>query len=231
MASAQLPRYGFNEKVIVIDRTDAHSKLSPFHLIFENQSSATWSFVVYQSSKDRLPTQSKMLAWMSQKAAPQTAIKYSWSPEYSFVWSQTGELTNASTIFANQVYPTELTGSDNRITLLKNTDGAYQFSQPSPGAPPDAYIGASAAIPGQTLSVGIGIAKVPVLIAQAQPSVVLTFVPSFSTCIGFGQNIAKGQVLGSNSLNGPTQITYPANKYTATATLSQSNTWSISYEP
>ena len=196
-----------------------------YSLTFLNNSSNTWDACVYQNDPDLGNPNVQSLAWFSKTAAPTTKILFSWTVDYSFVWSETGQLIPGVLFSASQNWDADLS-STNQVTFTKS-GGAFTFQNQTKGPQGGTlYIGEDGTIPKNTASVGIGMSGSGVYVVQAQPNITATFTPHPVYYITFG-TYTQGEVLDIGQITNDAQIAFPPNVYAMTAILNADNTWTI----
>jgi|GEM_PF-3180478 len=207
----------------VVDRslTDAQT----YSLTFQNRSNNDWSFLCFQNQPTGLPSGYFPLAWFSFPVASDAQVKFKWSIDYSFVWSQTGELQPGIQFNAGQILPADLT-SKNAVTFTRLSDKAFKFINATQGTKGVLTIAQDPTIPSQIASVGIGMSNTPSYVVQAQPNINATFEPNPHYYVAFGVSIDEGQVLNISQFSQIKEIAFPPNLFAATVTLQADNTWS-----
>lgn len=196
-----------------------------YSIDFENNSVNAGDVCIYQTQPDIGVYNVMSLAWLTKKAASNSDVKFTWGIDYSFVWSETGELKPGVIFEASQNIPADL-DTDNQIKLTY-PDGYYEFSETSVGPNPgNLYISEGARIPINQASVGIGMSGAGTFVVQAQPNMNLMFTPHPVYWITFG-NFEPGQVLDIEQVTNKAEIPFPANCYEMKAVLNQDNTWDI----
>lgn len=190
-----------------------------------NNSTQTGSICVYQSDPNVNNPQVMSLAWFSKAVAPKTKTKFTWTIDYSFVWSETGQLVPGVVFDASQTFPADLS-STNQVTFMK-AGGAFTFANQTagPGAG-SLYIMEDGSIPSNTASVGIGMSGAGTFAVPSQPNMTLIFSPHPKYWVTFG-NYEAGEVLDITSISQKAQIDYPINVYSMTATFGADNKWTI----
>jgi rhizosphere induced protein len=212
----------------LVDRTSALNAGQQYTLIFNNQSPNNWTFVCFQNQPSGLPMNYVSLAWFAQPAAPRTRIIFRWQVDYSFVWSQTGTLAPGVIFTASQDIPTNGVTSNNAITFTREPNGAFNFKDQATGPSGALTIQQDDTIPFNTASIGIGVSGAGTFAVQAQPNIPVTFVPTPTYYVAFGQSIQEGLVLNISQFTQVAQIQFPVNIYEVTATLLPNNKWSLS---
>lgn len=196
-----------------------------YTLIVVNNSSNPGNACVYQKDPDLGVPNVMSLAWFAKYAFPTTTLRFSWTVDYNFVWSQTGQLVPGVMFTASQS-PSANLSTTNQITLDYQS-GAYDFTNQTQG--PEAgtlYIREGPSVPLNQAAVGIGMSGFGTFVVQAQPNLNLTFTPDPEYWITFG-TYSQGQVLNIGSITNPAQIVFPPNIFSMTAILDQSNKWSV----
>ena len=211
----------------VVDRTSKLATGQTYSIVFENDSPNNWTFVCFQNQPTGLPNDYVSLAWFAQPAAPNTKIIFSWQIDYSFVWSQTGTLTPGVVFTASQTFPTQGLTAQNEISFTREPNGAFNFVNQTTGPSGALTINQESTIPFNTASVGIGMSGAGTFAVPAQPNINVTFVPTPTYYIAFGQSVQQGEVLNIAQFSDVKQVIFPVNQYEVTAVLQANNTWSI----
>ncbi len=199
----------------------------PYKLRFVNNSINNWTFVCFQDQPTGLPKNYKQLAWFAKSAAPDSNVTFEWEIDYSFVWSETGELLPGVVFDAGQTKPADLK-LNNQIGYT-HTDDFYFENQgkgPNPGA---LKIVQDDTIPTHTSSVGIGMSGAGTFVVQAEPNIDVTFTPTPNYYITFMDSMQRGEVMNITETAAVKQIVFPPNQFLATATLGPDNLWTVSY--
>ena len=196
-----------------------------YNLIFQNNSSNTWTAAVYQDDPNIGNPDVMSLAWFTKAAAPTTNVQFSWTIDYGFVWSETGTLTDGVVFTASQDWSADLT-STNRVGFT-NQNSAFTFQDQTQGPQPGTLsIVQDGTIPANTASVGVSMSGAGTYAVQAQPNITASFTPHPNYWITFGQ-YTKGEVMDIGQLTNKAAVEFPANVYSMTAILSATNTWSV----
>ncbi len=195
-----------------------------YTLIFKNNSTLPGNACVYQKDPGFGPN-IMSLAWFSKYAFQTTQLTFQWKVDYSFVWSQTGQLIPGVIFAASQYWPADLSTS-NKVTFT-NQAGAYTFKDQVPGPTQGSlYIYEDGKLPSNQASVGIGMSGYGTFVQQAQPNLELAFTPHPEYWITFG-NYTQGQVLNVQSITQAARVEFPVNVFSMTAILNPDNTWTI----
>ena len=196
-----------------------------YTLKFENHSKNLGDVCIYQTDPKFDQDENVMsLAWFTKRTHPETKVDFKWGGNYSFVWSETGELKPGVIFEASQVVEADLENTNKAVFdyiqnafLIKNEDG---------GKAGCLQISESSNIPFDTASVGIGMSGAGTFVKRAQPNMNLEFTPHPEYWITFG-NFVKGEVLDIGEITNKQKIDFPANQYSLTVILQEDNTWKI----
>jgi hypothetical protein len=196
-----------------------------YSLIFVNNSTQNGSACIYQQDPDITIPDVMSLAWFTKSTSPTTKVIFTWSIDYQFVWSETGNLVPGVIFVASQTWDADLS-TKNQVTFTK-VDGPYTFTAQTQGPRTGSlYISEEPSIPPNQASVGVGMSGFGTFAVQAQPNTSLVFTPHPQYWITFG-NYTQGEVMDISEVNAPAQIEFPANVYSMTAILNNDNTWTI----
>lgn len=200
-----------------------------YRLTAINNSSDYVDFCVYQTQPNLGVPNAKSLAWFSDPAWPTTKIAFDWTIDYSFVWSQTGELVPGVVFHAAQVWDADPSDTSNNQILFDYEQSAYTFENGSAVDTPqrgNLYIKELATIPLKAASVGIGMSGAGTFAVQAQPNQNLVFTPHPLYWITAG-TFTPGEVLDVGQISNAAQVVFPPGVFAMTATLNLDNTWTI----
>ena len=126
-----------------------------YTLRFKNRSDSQHDFLVYQKGIEVNMPNIYTLAWFAKPVANGVDVDFTWTIDYSFVWSEQGQLKPGITFHANQVVVGDLLTA-NLIDFSK-VDGAFQFGKPTgTGASGSLTIDGDNSIPKHAAKVGIG---------------------------------------------------------------------------
>lgn len=205
-----------------------------YSLTFTNNSNNNWDFCCFQEDPS-ITTQDVMsLAWFAFPVAPTTSVKFSWTIDYQFVWSQTGQLAPGVMFQASQKWDANLQTS-NGIDFTRKGNSAFTFeNQEQFGNPGTLYINQDGTIPANTAAVGInmGIQGAPqgagsgTFVVPAQPNITASFTPHPTYWVTFGDYV-PGQVLDIQQITQKAQVNFPVNVYDMYAILGPDNSWTI----
>ena len=203
--------------------------MSSYSLLFVNNSSMDGNVCVYQ----RDPGQKKdenlfSLAWFTQGVRRGNQTQFTWQIDYSYVWSQTGELKPGITFLSQGFVPTDPANTNiNSIGFNKNEYG-YSFV-PTPKITPAGMMGiyTDKSVPNDEASIGIAMSGSGTFAYNAKTNMNYTFQPHPEYWITFG-DYHQGMVMDVNIVTNTAQISYPHNMYAMVATLNEDNTFTIS---
>ncbi|KAB1082363.1 MULTISPECIES: hypothetical protein [Rhizobium/Agrobacterium group] len=167
------------------------------------------------------------LAWFTRPAAPGSSVKFTWSLDYSFVWSETGLLQPGINFSATQVISADPNGQ-NLVQLTQDNWGATTFANPTvSGALGSLTIQQlSNVVPSRT-SVGIGMAGSGTFAVQAAPNMTAVFTPHPNYWVMFG-NFETGDVIDIEDVTGAVEVTYGGALTSRTAALGLDNLITVS---
>jgi hypothetical protein len=201
-----------------------------------NNSVNTFDMCMFQDDPDLGVVNPMSLAWLTKTAFPSTTVVFQWTIDYSFVWSETGQLKPGAYFKAGQNWPADpsVVGvsnakqAGNQIGFAKPKPTAYTFtSTATKGAKiGNLYIAEDSTLPLQEASVGIGMSGSGTFAVQAQPNLPLTFTPHPVYYVAAGQFI-KGEVLDIGAITNPAAIEYGPGVFDLTAQLNPDNTWKV----
>lgn len=201
--------------------------MSNYSLTFINNSDQEGDACVYQQDPDLGVANVQSLAWFTKAANPTTTVEFDWSIDYSFVWSETGNLVPGVVFIASQAWAADLS-TTNQVTFTNN--GAFTFENQTVGAGEgNLYITEDGTIPVDVASVGIGMSGFGTFAVDAEPNYNLVFTPHPEYWITFG-TYTQGEVMNISESTNAAQISFPANVYAMTATLNADNTWTIAQD-
>lgn len=156
--------------------SDAAANAMQYSIVVVNNSSNVGSACVYQQNPNMGDPDVMSLAWLVKYAFPTTRISFQWTVDYDFIWSQTGQLAPGIMFMASQMWPADLTTS-NQVTLT-SVGGTYTFQNQGAGPTPgNLSIQQDATIPPNQAAVGIGMSGAGTFVTQAQPNWNLIFTP------------------------------------------------------
>ncbi len=196
-----------------------------YTLNFVNNSSLTGDACVYQQDPDINDPNVMSLAWFCKPATPTTTVRFEWTIDYSFVWSETGKLQPGVMFTASQDWPADLTSS-NQVQFTK-VGGAYTFQNQQQGPQPGTlYVNQDGTITPNQASVGIGMSGSGTFAVQSQPNITAMFTPHPQYWITFG-DFSQGEVLDITQITSDANIDFGVNNYSMTAILNADNTWTV----
>ena len=192
-----------------------------------NDGHRDWKFYVYQ--KDPYQTQPDVfsLAWIVSPflLRNQTQIEFQWSSEYAFVWNKSGKLKPGVTVVTSGKQDCSPSGCNATVFKAKPAPG---LSEPTKEAEPGILlIKDDDDVAPDTFSVGIGMSGAGTFLQQAGPSLIHKFIPTPSYWVAAGIDVEVGSVLDIQSITPTTEVNFPPNVYSMTATLKKDNTWSL----
>lgn len=196
-----------------------------YTVVFVNNSADTGNACIYQQDPNITDPKVMSLAWLTKGAAPTTTVTLTWTIDYSFVWAQTGTLKPGVLFMASQVWPADLS-TTNEVTFTQK-GGIYTFQSQQKGPESgNLYIKEDSTIPEADVAVGVGMSGAGTFVQQGELNKTLIFTPHPEYWITFGTH-TQGEVMDITDISNPAQIQFPTNVYSMTATLNADNTWTI----
>jgi hypothetical protein len=200
-----------------------------YSLTVTNNSTQFQDLCIYQKPVDLGVPDAMSLAWLTAPAWPLTTVKFTWTVNYSFVWSQTGSLQPGVTFVAQQTQdadPDDLTANQ---VLFDYRNGAFTFRPGSAAGMAELgslYIRELSTVPIGTATVGIGMSNAGVFAVQAQPNMNLVFTPHPEYWVTAG-TYEQGEVLNIEQITNSANVGFDAT-FDMVAVLTPTNTWQIS---
>jgi hypothetical protein len=200
-----------------------------YSLTIFNNSTQFQDLCVYQKPVDLGVPNAVSLAWFTAPAWPNTTVTFTWTLDYSFMWSQTGSLKPGVTFEAQQVVaadPNDLTSNQIQFDFR---DGAFTFV-PGPAAgnaeTGSLYIGQQGGVAPKTAMVGIGMSNAGTFAAEAQPNINLVFTPHPEYWVTAG-TFTQGQVVNIEEITNEAEVPYDST-FSMQAVLGSDNLWTVS---
>ena len=221
------------------DSDSVFSKVQPamsspqkYTLKFSNKSTQPWYFYVYQQHPEQNDDLFS-LAWLvSETMIAQSKFdeftQFTWEIDYSFVWGQTGVLKPGITFSSGGIVPCSPSG--NNTTTFSEKNKTPELSIPIHEQHDGLFINDDTDLPAGEFSVGIGMSDAGTFVTQAGPGLKHLFKVTPTYYVAAGKNIKVGDVLDIETVTANAKITFPPNKFNATATLNAENQWAITYD-
>lgn len=190
-----------------------------------NSSTDAGDFCLFQSDPNVNDPMVLSLAWYRHTVVPQMMTKFTWTIDYSFVWSETGQLVPGVIFDASQMFPADLS-TTNQVTLTSSGGGFEFINQTAGPGAGQLYILQDASIPLFAGSVGIGMSGAGTFAVPSRPNMTLVFSPQPKYWITFG-NYTRGQVLDITTISQKAEIAFPINVFSMTATFGADEQWTI----
>jgi rhizosphere induced protein len=207
----------------------AEARVTTYTLTAVNNSTNYVDLCVYQTPPDLGNIDVLALAWFAEPAWPTTTTVFDWEVDYSFVWSQTGELGPGVLFTGGQSWPAD--PADPALQQVKFTyaQGAYTFqngSEVAAAQPGSLYISGLPALPLKEASVGIGMSGAGTFAVQAQPRLLTVASPHPEYWITAG-TFQQGQVIDIEQITQSAAVAFPPGVFAMTATLNADNSWTV----
>lgn len=196
-----------------------------YTLTFVNNSTNQGDVCVYLTDPDLGVRGAVSPAWMVKPSFPGTQTIFHWQMQYEFVWGEPGDLKPGVVFVAVQRHSADV-GRSNQITF-DSRDGSYGFFDQGPGPDPGRLIiQGGGGVSGNQFAVGIGMSGAAIFAVQAMPNVNYAFSPHPSYWIAFG-DFAPGEVLDTQKIHLPAQVSFPAGVFAMTAEINPDNSWTV----
>jgi len=195
-------------------------------LIFRNESSNIGDACIYQFDPSMDVQDVMSVAWFVKGAAPTTSLRFRWTIDYCFVWSEIGRLAPGVVFEATQIWDASLE-TTNRILFKMTHRDTYTFADQQPGPEEgNLYILGDATLLPNSPVVGIGMAGAAIYVAPARPEVAWIYTPHPVYWITFG-DYESGEILDVESISYKERVDFPPGTYSMTAIFNWDNTWTI----
>lgn len=196
-----------------------------YTLRFKNRSNSQHDFLVYQQCIDVNTPYVYTLAWFAKPVANGVDVDFTWSINYSFVWSEQGVVKPGITFNARQALAADLTSAN--LVNFTQSDSAFQFANlTGTGAQGSLTIDCDDTIPKGAATIGVGMSRNGTHVVAAEPNYAAVFTPHPEYWISFGSYV-PGQVIDTQTMVNSDQVEFPANVYQMTATLDSGNNWTL----
>jgi hypothetical protein len=199
-----------------------------YSLTVTNNSTQFQDLCVYQKQVDLGVPNALSLAWLTAPAWPNTTVTFTWSLDYSFMWSQIGSLKPGVTFQAQQIVDADPESLTSNQIQFDYRSGAFTFVPGSAAGNAELgslYIRELAAIPANTATVGIGMSNAGTFAVPAQPNTNLVFTPHPEYWVTAG-TFAQGQVLDIEQITNELAVPYDAT-FSMQAVLDSQNNWTV----
>lgn len=196
-----------------------------YTLRFKNRSGSQHDFLCYQQGIDVNTPYIYTLAWFAKPVANGVDVDFTWSIDYSFVWSEQGTLKPGITFSAQQVIDADLQTAN--LVGFTDSAGAFQFGAPNAtGTAGSLTIDCDGTIPKNAALCGIGMSGQGTHVVAAEPNFAAVFSVHPEYWISFG-SFVPGQVVDTQTMVNSEPVPFPVNVYGMTATLDSGNNWTL----
>lgn len=200
-----------------------------YNLNVVNGSNREWTFYVYQKSPDLAEENVFTLAWLVSpyKVRVGDHIKFTWSIDYQFVWSDVGKLEPGIVFDAGGPKACNPEGKNTTHFTVPHGGGpglSEAFKAYDEGT---LYIKDGFNVPSDKFSVGIGMKGAGTIVKQAGPNLTHKFTPTPTYWVAAGNEMQIGTVLDVQTVTKTKEVVFPDNVYEITATLTKENEWKI----
>lgn len=196
-----------------------------YTLRFKNRSNSQHDFLCYQQSIEVNTPYVYTLAWFAKPVANGVDVDFTWTIDYSFVWSEQGTLKPGITFKAQQALAADLQSAN--LVNFADIGNAFQFANlVGTGAQGSLTIDCDDTIPKGAAYVGVGMSGQGTHVVAAEPNFAAVFTPHPEYWISFG-SFEPGQVLDTQTMVNSEPVPFPVNVYGMTATLDSGNNWTL----
>jgi hypothetical protein len=200
--------------------------LPQFSLTVTNNSSRFEDLVLYQKPDDLGVRNAFPVAWLTAPAHPGTTVRFTWTQDYSFVWSQTGPLRPGVTFSAQQTVATDPQKENDNHTRFEFRGDTFAFIRDDqPGRPGSLTIREQSSVPPGTAAVGIGMANEPTFAVQAEPNTNLVLTPHPDYWVTAG-TYTHGEVLDTDRITSEAHLPYD-HTFAMSAVLDAAGNWTV----
>lgn len=203
-----------------------------YSLTVQNNSTQFQDLCVYQKPVDLGVPNAIPLAWLAAPAWPGTTVTFTWTLDFSFMWSQTGSLKPGVLFKAQQVVATDPDNLTANQIQFDFRDGAFTFVQGGAAGTPELgslYIRQLSGVPANAALVGIGMSNAGTFAVPVQPNINLVFTPHPEYWVTAG-TFTQGQVVDTEEITNEAEVPYDGT-FSMNAVLDSSNLWTISSIP
>ncbi len=200
-----------------------------YSLTVTNNSTQFQDLCVYQKQVDLGVPNALSLAWLTAPAWPNTTVTFTWSLDYSFMWSQIGSLKPGVTFQAQQIVAADPESLTSNQIQFDYRSGAFTFVPGTAAGNAELgslYIRELAGIPANTATVGIGMSNAGTFAVPAQPNTNLVFTPEPEYWVTAG-TFTQGEVLDVEQITNELAVPYDAT-FSMQAVLDSQNNWTVS---
>jgi hypothetical protein len=202
-----------------------------------NETEDFHDFCVYQVDPDIGDPDVMSLAWLTKGAEKGTGLQFTWTIDYTFIWSETGPLVPGATFSASEIWPADpsIVGvcdgktPGNQVGLTFHQDHqTYEFtSTATKGAEKGSlYVAEDGTLPSDRASVGIGMGGSGTFAVQAKPNLHVAFTPHPVYYLMAG-SFKKGEVLDIGVYSDSVNIEFDHGVFEKKAILQADNTWIV----
>jgi len=164
-----------------------------YTLNVQNNSTQSGSFCIFQEAPDINVPGITTMAWLAKMCHPTTDLKFNWSVNYSFVWSNTTNLKPGTKVKTSQDWDANL-NTKNKITF-DYIDKAYTFKDEKQGDyEGNLYIDQTQRVGPKVASVGIGMSGKGTFLVPSQPNMKIIMTPKPTYWLIFG-DFEEGEIL------------------------------------
>ena len=216
---------------------------SKYSVRVNNQSNSSWRYFIYQQP----PRNSDLtLAWLvsSLVIRPEQSYTFTWTTNYSLVWSESGIIGTGITVTASGQKDCD-PQAKNFVTFKYEDESAYLTDPVQRGDKGNIYIHTEGTVPDGRFAVGIGMSGKPTHAIMARPNITSIFTPGHVTkyYVAAADRVEEGEVINisiieplvqgaegymeMNDVSEPCELVFPDNVTNLTVTFQKNNLWRI----
>lgn len=217
--------------------------MTQYSLKVLNDSNEPWDIFMFQKNpaSDITNPHLRSLAWFRKYTAPNSVVTFTWNLDYSFSWSESGNLVPGVVYTAGQTFPADpfqpgwatanQAGSWTNFVYHPEQD-YFEFAKGGGAAPSHSsgtlYIKVDPSVPNRLASVGIGMSGTPAFALPALTNILHDFTPEPVYYVAASTQMKQGQVLVEEVSNAA-RLDYDG-VANLTATFSRDHTWSVALD-
>jgi hypothetical protein len=202
--------------------------MTTYTLTFHNRSKLSRSFLCYQKDFNLGVPDVVSLAWWAKVTHPKTQVDFSWTIDYSMIWSEMGDLQPGVHFTASETLAADPSGKAGPNSVeLDYEGGAFEFKNASAGGSAGSLtIKTGPGFPAGAASVAIGMSGSGTFAVSAAPQDNVLFTPHPEYWVAFG-TFNQGDVLDITQISNSAKIEFPPNVYAMTAIYDEAGNWTI----
>ena len=200
--------------------------MTKYSVTIQNQSDSNWKFFVYQQPPPE--SDNLTLAWLVSDLVikPTQSYNFTWTTNYSFVWSETGILRPGITFTASGQKDCDPVGNNfSNFTF----DGTYAgLTDPvKEGEAGSLFVHTQGTVPASKFSIGVGMSGKGSYAVMAKPNVTSVFTPVAKYFVVAAEMVEQGEVMDITEISQAGELDFPSSITSLNATFTKDNLWDI----